>query len=261
MSAKFEFSLKESLEKFNKDIDDLADAVQEELNQALSDVAYAAHAHIIAQAQSQLHSTRQDYLKGVEFLQMGDNDYLITLIGTWPNMLEDGFPSYNQTEKLLKSQKIVEVGSRTGLPWVQIGQEGQKYAHVPMQRQPFAAGAGAAGDLAKSIQAMTATNARGRKQKITSVFKDAGGLPIEGKVAIGRSDNPNLDGLVKYQKVYENPTSGKKTAQGIYVNYRTISENGNDWIHPGFTGIHAWDEAEKYVEQQINQILRTILGN
>jgi hypothetical protein len=255
---KFTLDVSQSLKALEKSLEGIAPAVEEQINSAIQDLAHAAYANIVAKAQTELHSTRLDYLKGLEFQQLDDNSYLISLDGAWANKLEDGFPAYNLTEVLLKSQKTVEVGRRTGGPWVQTSEEGNKYAYVPFSRQPHTKQAGRMGDMAASIKSMTATNAAGRKQKITSIFKDASGNPLEGKVAIGRSKNPLVDGLVKYQKTYSN-AQGKQTSQAVYINYRAVSEVGKPWQHPGFAGIKAFEEAEKMLVDHLNQILRTLL--
>lgn len=256
---RLKLSVEESMKKLEKSLEGVAPAMEENVNSAIQDLAHAAYANIVATAQSKLHSTRQDYLKGLEFMELSDNSYLISLEGDWAGMLEDGFPAYNLTDVLLRSKKTVEVGSRSGQPWVKKSKEdGHKYAHVPMQRSPSTAQAGRMGDMAASIKQMTATNAAGRKQKLTSIFKDGEGNPLEGKVAIGRSKNPLVDGLVKYQKNYVNE-SGKTTTQGIYINYRTVSENSDPWQHPGFAGLKAFEEAERMVVQQIDRIIKTLL--
>lgn len=259
MSSKFNLSAEESLKKLGKSLEDIAPAVEEEINGAIADIAFATHAFIISKAQAELNSTRQDYLKGIEFIELGDNSYLIGLNGSWANQLEDGYGPYNMQERLLASKKIVDVGTRAGQPWVQIGKEGQKYAHVPFEKKPFSK-AGGASELAQSIQQMTATNMKGRKQKITSIFKDLEGNPLQGKVATARSGNPMLDQLVKYQKSTKNAETGKVSTSSVYMNYRTISELGETWMHPGWSGLHALDEAEKYAEEQIDKIVNIILG-
>lgn len=254
MSDKFSIDVEAALERFGKSLENLGSELEEQVNVAVRDIAYATHAEIVAKAQTGLNATRNDYLKALEFVDLGDNSYLISLNGSWANQLEKGYGSYNLTEKLLKSQKIVDVGSRSGEPWVQKAQDGHKFAHVPLHKNPTAKG-GRSGDLAAQIKNMKATNASGRKQKITSVFKDVNGNPQQGKVAIGRSENPYLDQLVKYQKTMVNEKTGKAQTSSIYINYRTISEIAEPWMHPGFEGLHAFEDAQAYVEKQLNDFI------
>lgn len=257
MADTLTLSIKDSLEKLEKSLLDIPLRLEQEFKTAVSELAHAAHADIVGQATAKLNSTRQDYLKALRFDQIGPNEYLISLDSAWAQALETGFPGYNMTEKLLKSQKIVDVGTRAGQPWVQESKKGDKFAHVPMQKRPFSKVSKHA-DLASAIRKMTAQNSQGRKQRITSIFKGLEGNALEGKVATGRSDNPNLDGLVKYQKIYKN--KGKETVQSVYINYRTISEAGKAWLHEGFSGIKAFPEAQRNIQTQMDKIVKTLLG-
>jgi hypothetical protein len=76
---------------------------------------------------------------------------------------------------------------------------------------------------------------------------------------MARSENPLLDNLTKYQKTYTNEKTGEKTTQSTYLNYRTISENGKPWSHPGWSGLKAFEEAEKEIVKQLDQIIKTLL--
>ena len=246
-----DLSLKIKAEELGKSLDNLAESVEAELSEAIRDLSNAAFAKISADVQSQVSSQsfRQDYLKSLDFQEIGQDSYVITLVGDWPNKLEEGFGSFDMRDTLLSSSKQVEVGSRAGQQWVQQGQNG-RFAHVPITKQPFSK---AGGDLGKQIQELTARNRDGLQQNITKIFKDASGKAIQGKVATARSDNPLLDRLVKYQEVTESNVSS------VYINYRTISDNSTGWIHPGREGYDFFDSAEKWVEEELENIVRTLL--
>lgn len=257
MADNLTLSIKDSLERLEKTLLDIPLRLESEFKQAVNDLAHAAHAEIVAEATAKLSSTRQDYLKALQFEQIGPNEYLIHLDSDWAQALESGYPSYDLTEKLLRSKKTVDVGSRSGESWVQQAKDGHKFAHVPLEKKPFSKASKHA-DLAEAIKGMTAKNAKGRSQKLTRIFKGVSGQPLEGKVAIGRSDNPILDGLVKYQKVYQH--KGKETVQSTYINYRTISEIAKHWIHPGFSGVKIFQKAGRKIESEMDKIVRTLLG-
>lgn len=265
MSNQLTFSIKDSLKKLQKDLESLAPAIEQKIGVAIKDASYAAYASIVAQAQAKLNSTRADYLKGLTITDIGENSYLIELDGKAANGLEDGYSAFNMTPGMLASTKTVTVGSRAGQPWVQQSvpkgksKESHKFAHVPMQQNPHSKTAGNA-DMAQAVRAMTAVNAKGNDQSLLSVFKDAGGNALQGKVATGRSLDPRFDQIVKYQKTYQND-AGKNTTQSIYIKYRTVSENGKPWMHPGFSGIHAFQEAERELEKNLDAIVKSLLGD
>lgn len=239
--------------------ENIATAAEAEFNQAIADVAHAVHANIVAQATTKLKALRQDYLKDLTFDKVGENSYVIGLAGEWANKIEDGFPSYDLRSTLLGSNKIVGVGSRSGQPWVQRSpKDDHKYAHVPFEHKPFSKEAKSQ-NLADAIKKLTARNMAGKEQKLTQIFKDPNGRPLQGKVASVKDTGvSNLDGLVKYQKVHKNK-AGKETTQSIYMTYRTISEASKAWMHPGFSGLKAFPEAEQAAEQMVEQILRSFL--
>lgn len=254
------------MDKLKKSIDDALPQVEAEINQAVRDAAAAAYATIVSKAQNELGGSRKDYLKGLQFTDLGDNGFLISLEGSWANQLEDGYPSYIMQEALLKSDKMVQVGSRAGQPWVQDSKpkgknkESHKFAHVPFEHKPYSKEAGNS-DVAGLIKTMLGRGVNGELKAMTKVFGDRDGNPMEGKVAVAHPDsvkNPLLEGLVKYQKVYKND-AGKTTVQSIYMTYRTISQVGKPWVHPGFEGLHAFADAEKELIKQIDQILKVLI--
>lgn len=247
--------------QLGKDIENIGLDVEAELQAAIKDTANAAHALIISMAQAQLNSTRQDFLNGLTFEELGNNTYLITLEGKFANALDDGYTGFDVKTGMLNSEKIVGVGSRSGEPWVQRStKDGHKFAHVPFEHKPFSKAPQGA-DLNEAIRKLTVTNRQGRAQKFTSIFKDGGGKALSGRVASVKSVEgfPDLAGLTKYQKVYKNEATGKDTVQSIYMTFRTVSEQGKSWMHPGFAGMHSFAEAEKFVEEQIDIILNELI--
>lgn len=249
-----DISFKIRAEALGKSMENLAPQVEEEINQAVKNLAHAAYTAMTAKIQSMAmnEKNRKDYLKSLQFKDLGDDSYLIFLEGDWANKLEQGYGSYSIREVLLKSKKIVQVGKRAGEPWVRTAKDGHKYAAVPFEHKPHS---NPTGDLGKDIKNLTGTGINGVKQRIDKVFKNAEGNPLSGKVAtVSGAENSRLEGLTKYQYVHP---SGKVSS--VYMTYRMVSENGKDWIHPGHKGYQLFKEAEKFVEEQMDQIINTLL--
>ena len=242
-----DISVKIRAEQLGKDLDNLSISLENELNQAVLDLANTAYAHIVANAQKNLKSTRQDYLRNLSFTDLGNNSYLISLEGTGPNAVEEGYGSFDMKPGLLGSKKI----SANGEPWVKTNKDGKKYAHVPFSHHPTAKGSD---PLIKSIQQLTAKNKQGSIQKLTKIFEDEFGKPISGKVAVAKSDISILNNMTKFQHVSE-----KGKVSSLYMTFRTVSENSDGWIHPGHEGMHFFQEAEKYIEDQLDLIIKTLL--
>lgn len=243
-------------DELGKSLEDAAPHVQAELEAAVGNLAHAAYSAIIARIQGMSldPKNRQDYLRALKFQDLGDATWLIFLDGEWANKLEEGFGSYSMKDVLLKSTKIVEVGSRAGQPWVRKNKEGKKFAAVPFEHKPFS-GEKMAGNLGDDIKKILVKNRSGADQPITEIFNDLGGKPIHGKVATAQNVGvPNLEGLTKYQFVHD---SGKVSS--TYMTFRIISENSKGWQHPGHTGYMLFKEAEQFVESELKNIINTLL--
>lgn len=255
-----DFNVKFKAADLGKSLENLAHEVEEELNQAVKDVANSAYANIMANAQAELHSSRTDYIKGLSFHDLGNNTYVIILEGEYANEIEKGYASFDVREGLLRSEKVVGVGNRAGQKWVQTGKDGQKFAHVPFEHKPYSKAAQSS-DLNQAIRKLTAFNKQGREQRLTKLFKDDGGRIMQGKVASVRKVEgfPQIEGITKYQKTYKNEKTGKNSTQSIYMTYRTVSEHGEEWRHPGYAGAHFFDEAEKWIDQELDNIINTLI--
>ena len=251
-----DISFKIRAEQLGKSLENLAPMVEEEINQAVKNLAHAAYTAMTAKIQqmSMNEKNRKDYLRALQFQDLGNDAYLIHLDGEWANKLEKGFGSYSIRDILLKSTKTVQVGSRARQPWVREAKDGHKWAVVPFEHKPHA---NPSGDLGRDIKNLMAKGTNGVVQPLSKVFKSATGDPLSGKVAtLSKNDTSNtrLQGLVKYQYVHK---SGKVSS--VYMTYRAISENGKDWVHPGFSGYQLFQEAQEFVEREMDNIIKTIL--
>lgn len=252
-----DISFKIRAEALGKQIEDLAPQVEEEINAAVKNLAHAAYTAMTAKIQQMKmnEKNRKDYLRALQFTDLGDDAYLIHLDGEWANKLESGFGSYSIRDVLLKSTKNVEVGSRAGQPWVRTAKDGHKWAVVPFDHKPSAGGG--SGDLGADIRSLMAKGKNGAVQPLGQVFKDSNGKAMSGKVAsVNKADapNPNLAGLTKYQHVHP---SGKVSS--VYMTFRAVSEKGKDWIHPGHKGYQLFKEAQDFVEKEMDNIINTLL--
>lgn len=253
----YDLELKLIADQLGKDLENLAPQIESELQKAIESIANTVYASMIAKVQSMNldPKNRADYLRALKFENLGEGTFLIYLDGSRAQTLEDGHESYSIKDALLKSDKIVQVGSRSGLPWVRTSKANKKYAAVPFEHHPFS-GHKASGNLGEDIKKLLVRNRAGKDQPITKIFKDLGDKPIHGKVAtVGKvEDQPNLSGLTKYQFVHD---SGKVSS--IYMTYRMVSEDSTGWQHPGSDGYQLFKEAEEYVENEMKNVLQTLL--
>lgn len=256
-----DISFKLRAEALGKSLENLTPKIEAEVNQAVKELAYAAHNAMVAKIQQMKinDKSRADYLSGLKIDDLGNNEYLIHLDGDWANKLESGFGPYGMKQVLLASQKIVQVGPRTGQPWVRKSKkDNHKYAAVPFDHHPYRQGGGS-GDMATDIKKLFGEDQAGNSQALTQIFKDIDGNPREGKVAtvkkVPDGMSKNLQGMAKFQHVSKQ--SGQVSS--IYMTWRMISETGKDWQHPGQKGYELFKEAEKFVASQMDTIINTLL--
>jgi hypothetical protein len=246
-------------EALGESLDNLGYRIEEELKAAVKNLADTAYNSMIADVQMSpwmRDTEKKQYQNALKFQNLGDDNYLIYLDGDEANKLEDGVPSYVMNPGMLSSEKIVNVGSRAGQPWVRKNKKGEKYAAVPFTHHPMSKAPG--NDLATAIKGILVKNAQGVDQKITQIFRDVDGNALSGKVAVASEfETPiqNLQGLTKYQSI--SPT-GKVSS--VYMTYRTITEKGKAWIMPARPGFHLFKKTQEYIEQELDNIIRTIVS-
>lgn len=254
-----EFIIQINSDELQEKFEDVGDQMISQAKQAVKELAYAAYTNITANAQEKLKKTRADYIRGLKLDELGNDTYLISLHGQQPNAVEDGWDPFDMKPGMLNSQKRVEVGSRAGEPWVQKGKKGQRYAHVPTEHKPFSKVEG--NDLAQMLRSFRVKNRKGREQNFTSIFKDEKGAPIEGRAAtIKDTDIPGLENVTKYQRIYENKRTGKTSVSSVYLSFKTVSDlsPAEAWQNKGFAGLHAFNDAEEFIEKELDNILKSI---
>jgi len=245
-------------DELQKDLENALPHIQEEIENAVENLANATYASIISQIQgmSLNPEDRQDYLRALKYDKLGNATWIIYLDSVEAKKLEEGRDPYSIKDDLLASEKKVQVGSRAGQPWVRTSKKGKKYAAVPFQQRPMS-GESFYGNLADDIKKLSVMNRKTKKtQPITKLFNDLDGAPIHGKVATAKKvpGHPNLDGLTKYQHVHE---SG--AVSSLYMTFRIVHEDSTGWQHPGTKGFQLFEKAEKVVEAELKNILETLL--
>lgn len=246
-------SLKLSASKLGKSLESLSSKLEAELQQAVGDIANTAFASMQAQIQKiNSDRNREEMKSALDFTDLGKGAFLISLNSELAKKLDSGYGPFDMKPGMLNSQSKVSSGSRKGQPWVQKSKEGKKYAFVPFDQS--ATVKKPTGDLMADIKALKAVNRQGRTQKLTSIFKDDFGKPLQGKVAVASSENKNLNQMTKFQH-----TNDKGKTFSVYMTWRVISENSTGWKHPGFKGYSIFKQVEDWVSQELDNIVKTLL--
>lgn len=223
-----------------KTLENMSKQMEQDINQAVDDLATAAYSEAIRLAQARLVGSQADYIKGLTFEKIGKDLYVISLHGDGPNALEEGFASFDMKPGLLSGPKA------------KVTAKGTRFNTVPFVHQPYSQtpASAAVKDMRDAVQKLI------KDRKLNKTVRDATGKPRQGIVAtLHNTGIKDLEGLVKIQKGYG------KTTQSTYMTFRRVSSNSDPtaWIHPGYKGAHIFPEVVRYVERELDNILKAIL--
>lgn len=250
-------------------------ADQTVIDTVVRDVMDAARDFWIKTAGEKLHGSLADYVNGIQPVESKSGTTSITLLGAFPNMIENGVGRYSMHDALLGPQvPIAPVGQRGK----HVNAKGQFYRSIPFRHQvPGTIGAGGGKvmgsayftdlpqEIAKAMQHDLGKAIHAQAKKLTPTTGMPGG-PTKwgGRLPAGVGGVGKLKpfhttdiyaGMVKQQKTYKSAT------QNTYTTFRTISEaHPEKFIHPGLTAVHIAHDVQKYVEDTLPKALEMTLG-
>jgi hypothetical protein len=232
---------------------------------ALDDVVASAHAKWIRLAQTELHSSRQTYIQGIQRPEStGPFERTITLVGWLPNAIESGMSAFDLRETLLGPgssirkpiMKAVGKNSRSGATMYEF--TGGYYAHIPFRHGtpgssglaggPMGGAYGEQGALSRAVGGgkqpggqsaiMSTARAHAFGEAVHAAAKamrarhNAGNqrhaadrLHVPGPLLKAHHKTSIYHGMVKVRKPYRNPRTQKTTVQSQYATFRTISDS------------------------------------
>lgn len=258
------------LEQF---VDNFSAAVRKSLQKTVAGLAAATHAHIIEEANKQLHSTRDLFIENIQRFKDEDGTWIIVLDSsvTW---IDDGLKSQDMLPYFLKSSKA------------KTAKDGHKYMVIPFElNKQKSKSTASQRDLLSAIKSelssigvnlnKTETDSSGvpklglvRSLDIaTKPIKSSQG-PGQGQRAIGdvrqgATGTPFLKGVRVYQHMAKDKRGNDKVQKSV-VTFRTASENRkspNSWHTPGVEGKHLFENASNWALREFdNKILPTLIA-
>ena len=196
------------------------------------------------QARKKLNSTRDAYMEAIK-IQLSQNVLVVTLDkDNWiANAVESGISGFNMKEGHLKSPKA------------KISKAGYRYMVIPIGKTKDGSGGNTqkSQDFQATVNQALSNNKFGLKRLKAMV----GGKIMETQQVL--SDDVGLSGFYRY-RTFENAESyhsGKKP-QWQHVLFRVMSENPaskSAWDHPGIQPVHIMRDTEKFLMQNMSQML------
>ena len=237
------------------DLGEKGPEIEAALREAGSALAAATHGHIVEQAQSKLHTSRQKYVDALSFQQV-DQDTWVVALDPSANWIEDGIPPGTEMIDWLLKPKNGKAGS------VKTAKDGSKYRSIPLQQNK---GPTQQTEKQKSLTDMLRGAMKERGIPYGGLEKDGSGKPKQGllhsfdvnktktgQVPLGRSGVSMLQGVRVYQKPVTD-AKGKTSVKKLITTFRTVSSKQKGtgaWVHPGMEAKHFMDEAAEWALNQ-----------
>lgn len=217
----------------------------------LDDLANAARVKWIQLAQSNLSSSKAEYIRGIQAVDGRGNIRTISLVGWLPNAVEEGAEAVDLRETLLKNAPTSKEGRRyRAIPFQHGAPGGQGSTSTPMGARygPQSAHSRAFGS--SGVMDKGHASQLGRR-----VYRAAKQLQSGQRLKTserGRRGFVQVPKLAPWHKtdIYSGMTkTPKASGQSQYMTFRTISDaHSTGWIHPGIRGRHLAEEVETHVQ-------------
>jgi hypothetical protein len=233
-----------------------------------------ARAFLIKRAQQELHSTRGDFIAGVQPIQREGKEVVLAIVGVLPNMVENGWDGRFLHETLLGDE---------ARGW-QINADGYRYRAIPFRHktpgtgpqggQPMGSQYTASGksmSMAAPHLIVEDAAALGRKvhraaKKLISRKEEAQGQRGHARLAEGLAPKlrpHHVTDIYAGMSVNKQPVSkpgGGVNFQRTYTTFRTISEARPDaWYHPGIEARHFLDRVDTFIQTNADKAISAYL--
>ncbi len=237
------------------------------LKGAAQSLALQAHAHLLEQVQSKLHSTREKYADAVSFKQV-DNDVWMISLDQSAMWLEEGMDEREMIASMLKSPKAKTAA------------DGSRYLSVPFQHNK---GPTQQTQAATDLTATVKQELQKRKIPYGGIERDSKGKaklgllhsfdinkdPVKSHDGPGQGHGPigqvrqGMTGIPFLQsiRIYQRQMQGGAVKKGI-MTFRTVSDKHKGtgrWVHPGIEPRKFMDETADWALGQWESIHKEIL--
>jgi hypothetical protein len=227
--------------------------VKKAMQDAARDLTAQAHAHILEEVQSKLHSTREKYIKNLSYKQIDAATWVIELAKD-AMFIEEGLkPGTDMLDGLLKSPKA------------KTSKEGNRYIIIPFEHNK---GPGKSTPAQASLTATLKTEFKRRGIPYGKIENGQDGKAKLGllhsfdvmktPIKAGQAEPvPHLQGVRVYQTAFKD-SKGKETVKKSVMTFRVASSKdaGKKWIHPGLEAKKFLDEAAKWAQVEFESKMK-----
>lgn len=187
------------------------------------------------QARGTLGKTSRDYISGIRPGDVTRNGFIVELVGTVPNLVENGMgPGGIGTTGPYDMRKfILKPGTRN----LRRDSKGRLYVNIPLEHSAASIGMiGGAGALQEARLMRPARTRHGdfyRPPDSNLVDPRAKQARTKWGDSLGAEYGDRLRGLVRMEKVYSKATA--QAPQTKFMTWRRMTEGGKGWMSKGVT--------------------------
>jgi hypothetical protein len=233
------------------------------LARSAEDLAAMAYSKVVELAQSQLKTSRQEYLSNLSYEQAGPSLWTVTL-NSKAMWIEEGMPRHEMVDDLLKNAKVSKKGVRYKvIPFPIKGAANTAPAAMPIRLAAMGALRRAKinmKDIERDVDGRAKIGGLHKLDVMTAPIKTAHG-PHMGQGALGMvrqglSGTPFLKGLSVQQRMIGNaPGNIQKTAMTFRV-VTSLHKGSGRWVHPGVKAKKLMDQAFAWAENEWESVIK-----
>jgi hypothetical protein len=210
------------------------------LQMSMRDIMDAADDHWKRLARQGLHETQQAYVAGIQPVEIKGLVGRIALAGELPNMIEHGADEYNLQDVMLKGGGTRVIAFRFAAPGSRGTDVGQRMTKVFAPKGP---------------RSLSQTRRFKSLRQAQQLGKKVHALAMTGKVT--DSGIKQMMPKVPHTKLSEKHAVGafegmrREGARGHaqYKTFRTMTDERDKWIHPGFEPRNFMEQTADYIEE------------
>lgn len=232
--------IKLEAKKLGIDIDKISNELRQKIIAGLTDISQNTYNEAVRLAQQRLHETREMYLNALTQDRITTNDNFLYTIYLKPNSpansYESGYTGFDIRHGFWHSPKM------------KLNKENEPYITIPLQHKPYSKDTG-------SSQVLN------MREKILEIVKDKSNAKIKkviktksnGEVVTTYYKGAEEKGFKNLVKIRDEATKSSK-----FFTFINVNQESAGWQHPGFRGIHVFEDLEKFVQENIDILLRSI---
>jgi len=236
MSGKY-LDLNIDIAELTKEFEGIKSEVAEAVRNSAETLATMTHAKVNELATDKLNTRAKQYKENVTFEEIQKGVWVITLLepAMW---IEEGQSSYDMKETHLRKN-------------AKVGKDGKRYKQIPFDK---AKAPSQQSESANKLTGQIKQHLRANKIPFRKIETNEHGSPrlgllhkftVDSDKPSARSKSPSLQNV----SIYQSKDSTGNVRRDI-MTFRTISDNSENWQHPGNDAVNIFDEAYKWAERE-----------